>query len=160
MEEYDIPNHSFYKYLQIRHALNTQFEKQGPIWSNSPIYQKIGRSGGSGGFIAKIYPYICRGSIEGPERLRSRSKWEEDLGTVSDEQWKKLLERGHLVSVSPAHKVSYLMLLHRTYYTPKRLFEFGWRVDARCPRCQDTGDLIHMIWKCPKLFRYWSEILP
>lgn len=54
-EEYDIPNHSFYKYLHIRHALNTQFGRQGPIWSNSPIYQRIGRSGGSSGFIAETY---------------------------------------------------------------------------------------------------------
>ena len=69
------------------------------------------------------------------------------------------MEREHLVTVSPAQRFSFLMLIHRTYYTPKRLFNFGWRVDAGCPRCHDTGDLIHMIWRCPKLFRYWKGIL-
>lgn len=29
-----------------------------------------------------------------------------------------------------------------------------------CPKCErDHGDLLHMIWKCPKLFRYWREVL-
>lgn len=35
---------------------------------------------------------------------------------------------------------------------------FGRRSD-KCPRCRETGDLIHMVWRCPKLVRYWSGIL-
>ena len=111
------------------------------------------------GYISVIYPCICEGSIEGPEQLKSREKWEEGLGTITDRQWRKILEREHMVTVSPAQKFSFLKVIHRTYYTPKRLFNFGWRVDARCPRCQDTGDLIHMLWRCPNLFRYWQGIL-
>lgn len=124
-----------------------------------PIYERISRSDGPNGPIAEFYPYICRNSIMSSENLKCRSKWERDLGRIPDDQWKKILAGGNQVSVSPAQKMSYLMLLHRTYYTPKKLFEWGRRGDAKCPRCQNTGDLIHMIWKCPKLYRYWTEIL-
>lgn len=85
-EEYDIPKHTFYKYLQIRHALNAQFGEQGPVWCNTNIYQRIFNPSRIGGFISEIYPYICGRSIERPELLKSRGKWEEDLGTISNEQ--------------------------------------------------------------------------
>lgn len=63
------------------------------------------------------------------------------------------------VSVPPSQKMLQLFFLHIVYYTPKKLFRYGYRVDDKCPRCQGTGDLIHMMWRCPKLFRYWNEIL-
>lgn len=87
--------------------------------------KKIAGPGKSKGFISDIYLDLCGGSIECPESLKSRGKWEEDLGAISDGQWRKVLERGHLVSVSPTQVVSFLMLVHRPYYTPKRMFEFG-----------------------------------
>lgn len=90
-EEFDVPNHSYYNYLQIRHALRAQFGEPGPSWSLSPILQRLCSSDGSGGFIAEMYPHICKGSMEGPEKLKCRRKWEEDLGTIPDEQWIKVL---------------------------------------------------------------------
>lgn len=158
-EEFGIPDHSYYSYQQIKHALSRQFGGQGPVWNRSIIFQKLDMQGGHGGSIAEMYPDICKSIIETPGKLKCRSKWEEDLGVISDEQWKEILAGGHQVSVSPAQKVSQLMLLHRTYYTPKRLFRFGGRKDDKCPRCQESGDLMHMIWKCPKLFRYWNEVV-
>lgn len=52
-------------------------------------------------------------------------------------------------------------LLHPfiTPITPKRLFLFGRRTDANCPRCQGFGDLIHMVWRFPKLFQYWEWVI-
>lgn len=81
------------------------------------------------------------------------------MGEITDIQWKRILELGPEVSFSPSQKASHLMLLHRSYYTPKKLFMFGRRTNDECPRCRRTGDLIHMFWRCPKLARYWPEIL-
>lgn len=34
------------------------------------------------------------------------------------------------------------------------------RESPLCPRCLvDTGTLVHMLWKCPKLHRYWAEVI-
>lgn len=80
-------------------------------------------------------------------------------GVITDEQWSRILELSPQASVTPSQKMSQLFLLHRVYYTPKKLFRYGYRVDDKCPRCQGTDDLIHMMWRCSKLFRYWTEIL-
>lgn len=43
---------------------------------------------------------------------------------------------------------------------PSKNFFGRHRLNASCPRCGETErDLIHMFWRCPKLFRYWSEVL-
>lgn len=78
---------------------------------------------------------------------------EKDVGIISELQWNRILELAPLVSLS------HLYLLYRTYYTPPRLFQFGHRPDARCPRCGDSeGDIIHIFWRCPKLFRYRTVV--
>lgn len=89
----------------------------------------------------------------------TRERWEADVGEIADDQWKRILESGPLVLVSPSQQALHLLLLHRAYYTPKKLHRFGRRLDDKCPRCLETGDLIHMMWRCPKLVRYWSEIV-
>lgn len=61
-----------------------------------------------------------------------------------------------LVSMSP----SQIVVKHRVYCTPQRLFLFRLRPDAKCPRCWAAErDLIHMVWRCQKLYWYWGEVL-
>lgn len=131
--EFGIPENSLYNYIQIKHALKSQFGDHGPSWSESAVLQKLGDREGHGGTIAEIYPHICKNSIETPEKRKSRGKWERELGAISDGQWREILVGGHRVSISPAQRISHLMVIHRTYYTPKRLFEFGRGTDANCP---------------------------
>lgn len=80
-------------------------------------------------------------------------------GGMADDQCDRILALGPLVSVSPLQRASHLLLVHRAYYTPKKLYRFFRRIDDKCPRCLETGDLIHMMWRCPKLVMYWTEIL-
>ncbi|PIO12292.1 hypothetical protein AB205_0045360 [Aquarana catesbeiana] len=92
--------------------------------------------------------------------LRKLIKWEEDVGTITEEQWKYVLALGPRVSLAPSQGVSHLYLIYRSYYTPVKLFSFGKSPDAKCHHCGDRrGDLIHMFWRCPKLHRYWEGIV-
>lgn len=43
---------------------------------------------------------------------KSKERWEEVVGVITLEQWKRILELGPLVSVSPSQKVAHLFLLH------------------------------------------------
>lgn len=43
--EYGIPTNLFYRYLQIRHALNAQFKTQVVKWSRAPLLQRLVESG-------------------------------------------------------------------------------------------------------------------
>lgn len=64
-----------------------------------------------------------------------------------------------LVSISALQKLSHLFLLHRAYKSPIQLHKWGSRDTPLCLKCErDHGDLLHMIWRCPQLFRYWAEV--
>lgn len=110
------------------------------------------------GLISRIYDQLSKPDNSRGILYRLKAKWEEDIGGMTQEQWAKTLELSVQVSVSPSQRLSHLLLLNRAYYTPKRLFKFGRRPNDNCPRCQRSGDLIHMLWRCPKLFRYWEEV--
>lgn len=56
--EYGIPNHSFYRYLQIRHALNAQFKTQVVEWNRAPLLHKLAQSGTAKGLISELYAQI------------------------------------------------------------------------------------------------------
>ena len=57
-KEYDVPKHTFYRYLQTRHALDAQFKRVGPIWVKTLILQKLGNWSKTKGFISEVYSYI------------------------------------------------------------------------------------------------------
>lgn len=41
-----------------------------------------------------------------------------------------------------------------------QLYKWGNRATPLCPKYErDHVNLIHMLWKCPKLFHYWKEVL-
>lgn len=157
--EFNLPQNMFFIYLQLRHALEAQFRNHPLEWKEAPLFQSILQVGPTKGLISKIYGQISKDVNSGGKLHTERARWEEDIGVITQEQWKRILEMGPLVSVSPSQKISHLMLLNRAYYTPKRLFKFGCRTDDRCPRCRGTGDLIHMLWRCPKLSRYWEGVI-
>lgn len=64
------------------------------------------------------------------------------------------------MSVSAAQRLSHLFILHRVYRTPVQLYHWGSRDTPICPKCQiHQGDFIHMLWKWPKLVRYWNRVI-
>lgn len=65
-----------------------------------------------------------------------------------------------LCSLNVAQKVSQLYIVLRVHYTPLRLHKMGRQPDPLCGRCgRHQGDLIHLLWRCLKLHRYWSTVL-
>lgn len=158
-QEYGIPNETFYCYLQIRHALDRQFRNCPLEWCKTLLLNKIVRTSSTKGLISAIYGQMIDRMTMLQMLSGTRERWEADVGEIADDQWSRILEFGRLVSVSPSQQASHLLLLHKSYYTPKKLYRFGQRLDDKCPRCSEIGDLIHMMWRCPKLVRYWSEIV-
>lgn len=64
------------------------------------------------------------------------------------------------MSLSSAQKLAQLFIIHRTYHAPYNLHKWQRRDTKLCPRCEvDTGTFLHMLWKCPKFIRYWTEVI-
>lgn len=85
--EYNIPYHTFYRYLQIRHALEAQFKTQVLIWSKTLLFQKIFKMHTTKGLISKIYGQLRKGDRPRlDQRDNNREKWEADTGEITNEQ--------------------------------------------------------------------------
>lgn len=112
------------------------------------------------GLITKLYKKIHLKVLETDSQLSSRVTWEEDVGELTDAQWNGGVTSVDFLSLLAAQKRTQLYIIHRAYYTPKRLSQFGKCPDASCPRCMAAvGDLIHMLWRCLKLYIYWEGVL-
>lgn len=86
------------------------------------------------------------------------SKWERDVGIFEENQWEEAAVPQCFLNV--AQWLSQLYLLLRVHYTPARLVRMGVRDDPSYTRCiRDHGDLIHLLWRCPKLHIYWKQVM-
>lgn len=86
MEEYAIPNRSFYRYLQIRHALDAQFSGKEPEWCEKPSLRKLVNASTSKGLVSDMYRSLNMMGQEGLVEHKNRIKWEGDVEPISDEQ--------------------------------------------------------------------------
>lgn len=68
-EEYGIARQSFYKYLQIRHALNKQFRVKLLEFSGITVLRKVVDANLTRGLISEIYENICEVVINEKEEL-------------------------------------------------------------------------------------------
>ncbi|CAI9536469.1 unnamed protein product, partial [Staurois parvus] len=109
--------------------------------------------------ISRVYTQLLS-TAQDQASLRSRAQWSRDIGEFAGEVWDAALESVPGISLSSSHKLSQLFILHRVYRTPVQLYQWGRRDSPDCPRCRvQQGDFTHMLWHCPKLHRYWSEVL-
>lgn len=86
--------------------------------------------------------------------------WNGDLEVnVTNEEWSEALNNIYKTFFSESLWITQLFFLYRAYYTPSNLYKWGNRETGMCPRCRiEEGDFYHMVWRCPKLLRYWTQI--
>lgn len=152
--EFGVPRTNFFKYLQLRHAMQTQSNLTTLTLTDHTLIQGTFMDEDKKGMISRGYK-ILLSALQDPSRLPCRQGWEGDIGAIDGEKWDLCLSSAPLVSVSASQKLLHLYMLHRAYRTPVRLHKWGFRDTPLCPKCEgDHSYLIHMLWKCPKLFRY------
>lgn len=82
--EFNLPKHQFYKYLQLRHAIQTQGRTSTLILSSHPLIKDIFYDQKKKGLISHIYSSLLA-SVQDPAALQCRRGWTEDLGEITDE---------------------------------------------------------------------------
>lgn len=89
-----------------------------------------------------------------------KTKWEGDIGPIEQGIWEEILQMIPKISVSEQHRLSHIFLIHRVYRTLQFLHKIGLRDSPMCNRCYvHPASLLHMMWNCPKLVRYWGDVL-
>lgn len=62
-EEYAVPNKSFYRHLQVRHALDAQFREEVPEWSEMSSLRKVVNARTSKELISDMYGCRSRADL-------------------------------------------------------------------------------------------------
>ena len=74
--EFNIPNNTFFKYLQIRHAIQTQFKSLPLIRAKTPVINKLAKKISTKGLISELYNNLGDRAINQKGNLRSKERWE------------------------------------------------------------------------------------
>lgn len=143
MEQYySLIKTDFWKYLQLRHCLLSEMSS-GPV-PNTEIqcllqYVCLKKGG------ASIFYNLIRDANElklGGLKL----DWERDIGE-SIEQWNEAISSWHISAWEV--QTQFEIILHRSYWTPRRMARLKLRNDDRCWRCyNETGTMVHMLYDC------------
>lgn len=119
-DTFNLPAAHFFKYLQVRHFICSQ---QGghPTPLESPVTDTILKGiQRPKGMVSIIYSRIL--DLLANKTLKSRAKWEQDLGfTFKDCDWEALCSAAQNFSHNSRHRLLQVNLIHRVYFTPERL---------------------------------------
>ena len=129
------------------------------VLSPTPIFRLLCSTQDTKGMISQCYSMLLASFLEGYP-MNAAEQWETDLGPIEGEVWEEALQAVNTCSLNVSQRVSQLYILLRVHFTPVKLFRMGRAPDPLCGRCRVAqGDLIHLLWRCPKLHRYWTEVL-
>lgn len=113
----------------------------------------------SKGFLSQCHTMLLENYLEG-NPCKVSTVWEKDVGAFEEDQWEVMLQSVQLSSLNVSHQLSQLYILLRVHYTPVKLHAMGRRQDSIYSKCKrNHRDLIHMLWQCPKLHRYWESVV-
>lgn len=93
---------------------------------------------------------------------RAARKWKVNVGNPIDDEWEICSTVDHALYVylttnrGSLNIISYLHL----QYIPLKLLQIEVLQELMCPRCQrEHGDLIHLLWRYPKLHLFWMGVV-
>ena len=76
------------------------------------------------------------------------------------ENWEEVWRFPLQILVSLRDKLMQFKIIHRSHYTPYKLYKISSTNPQNCWRCADIpGDFMHIFWLCPKIVVFWREVL-
>ena len=157
-EKYNLPSSDLFKYFQIRNWVKNNSNNY-PYINETPMEKLFINSKSPKGLISKMYT-LLNNQLKDDKMLHLKNKWENDIHhEYTLKEWQALLQTTQTTLTNTKHRLIQFNILHRTYYTPHRLYQFSHETSPKCHRCQHLkGDLIHTFWNCQKLNHYWKFI--
>ena len=158
MSEYEIPKQDFYRYLQIRHLINTLNGEKRLSLGLTNLEEILVKSTSLKGKISVIYSALL--DYYSSSLTSLRNIWQKDMGRAFDEdQWDTICQ--NVFSSLSCNKITEqnYKFMHRVYLTPLRLSKMFPNSSPRCHRCKTcTGSIMHVFWECRKLKHFWKAV--
>lgn len=114
--EFNLPISMHFRYLQLRHALQTQFRDNPPNLEELDILSII-KGQDSLKCISVFYNSLLRPTATSLA-YRLKDRWVGDVEEMEDEEWEDALDTCKKVSTRLSDRLTQLYIIHRTYLTP------------------------------------------
>lgn len=157
-ETFDLPSNNFFRYLQVRHFVQSHFTEFPSIPQTSPLDAILEVQPGIRGTISRLYARIF--DLETCSLMIVKENWEKDMGVdIADEQWSDILQRIHSTSICARHSLIQFKIVHRLHMSKVKLSKMYPEVNPICDRCkQAPATLFHTFWSCSSLTSFWTSI--
>lgn len=132
-----LPNHMFFRYLQLRHAFRSQFPL--PTVLEVEHRMTIGCCGRSK-TMSTLYSLLV--SLDTSNVLQLFAEWQSDIPTLADDNWEEGIQQYLPLMVSARHRFAQVKFLHRAYFSPQRLAKIYPTTSSVCPKCSSKGGLL------------------
>lgn len=157
-EDHNLPKSHYFRYLQARSFASKFLPGYPSLPSKDLLYLVLNVSQPTKRAISKIYALIlesCPHTWDKP-----KAAWEGEVGELmSEDIWKKAIQRIHTSSLCIRHGLIQFKVVHRLHYSNDRLSKLYPDVAPNCPRCDYSPvSLGHMFWSCPSLYGFWASI--
>lgn len=157
-DEYGLPSQMFSRYLQLRHAFRTQFPTGPPLLEVNPFIAVI-CSLDPKKLISTFYNMLLMLSAS-RSAFALKTRWQEDIGVIEDEECSKALDHCKLVSPKLSDRLTQIYITDWAYLTPLRVSRYKQDQTANCAMCnQVTGTFYHLILDCPRIQGFFTQIV-
>lgn len=151
---YNLDYSCIFQYLQLKSILRSYCFKNMEESLDSQL--KMATNGSR--TVSKLYKILCPTFFDCNKCILDQ--WERDLGLkLTTDQWGAILKRSNYLSKCVRYKMIQFKILHRFYITPYKLNKMNSDVSNLCWHgCMKTGTLIHLLWFCPEVKKFWLNI--
>lgn len=151
-----VPNHMFFRYLQLRHAYRAQF----PF----PITLETNRIEHMLSLEEDLKPlsvvYSDLAGLDTSKVTQLFSRWQTHVPSLAGDDWEEGIQQYLSLMISARDRFTQLKFLHRAYYTPERLAKIYPAHSPLCPKCStEVGSFIHVTWSCQCIQSFWDGVL-
>lgn len=146
----------YFRYLQLHHATRAQFPTP-PRLTMDPIEELLAQEQLQKPLSA-LYLDLLRIDSTKVDRLWDQRKT--DIPDLDREDLDDCMADSTALLISSKEGLIQVKFLHRVYYTPRGSTRYTHNDRRIVPRCQNSvGTYFHMFWSCPKIARYWAEVV-
>lgn len=158
MNKLQIPRTSFFRYLQVRHFIQSHSPSFPQLPTPSHVEDILLIPLIFGGQISKIYNLIMAVNKVSMDGIKT--KWEEELDTeIPDAAWDRALCWVNGTTSCARLNIIQFKVLHRLHYSKAKIAKIYPNTTDVCDRCnQGRADLSHMFWSCPRLQSFWTSV--
>lgn len=157
-QEFNLPNKDFYKFLQLRHFLESLLKDERIRLDLFDIEKQLYSSFSLKNKISVFYAMLSNVGSSSLDPLKL--VWEKDFGTnLSDEDWVSACSSIYFRDASISNHEQSFKFIYRTYLTPVRLHKIFPNASQLCFKCKSNiGTVMHVFWDCDMIKTYWKEI--